>query len=90
MQPFYLLTNLGLFSSYLSGIANTPILLLSILALTGIIFSVLACFGSKFIAGLIHRYGGDKFNNKCPRCAAQGITVYVLPGKHCRRCNQPC
>lgn len=29
-------------------------------------------------------------NNKCPRCAEQGIEQFVMPGKHCPRCNQPC
>lgn len=31
-----------------------------------------------------------KFDNMCPRCAEQGIEQYVLPGKHCPRCTQPC
>ncbi|KAM0805910.1 hypothetical protein BDR22DRAFT_884317 [Usnea florida] len=28
--------------------------------------------------------------HQCPRCAEQGIEQYVLPGKHCPRCNHPC
>ena len=35
-------------------------------------------------------YLENKHSIKCPRCAARGIEVYVLPGKHCPRCNQPC
>ena len=35
-------------------------------------------------------YLENKYRNKCPRCAEKGIEVFVLPGKHCPRCNQPC
>ena len=27
---------------------------------------------------------------RCPRCLEHGEVVWVLPGKHCRRCNCPC
>lgn len=45
---------------------------------------------------ILRGYSGEpvahmpRVNNKCPRCAEQGIEQYVLPGKHCPRCNQPC
>ena len=50
---------------------------------------ILACFALAW--GLFSQYYYDegKLENKCPRCAAEGVRVYVLPGEHCRRCNQP-
>ena len=51
---------------------------------------VLACFALTLIIIFTYEYNPGKWNNKCPRCAEQGIEVYVLPGKHCPRCNQPC
>ena len=51
---------------------------------------ILACFALVLIVFYIYYYDEGKWNNACPRCAEQGITVYVLPGKHCRRCGQPC
>lgn len=90
MQTLSLLTNINLsfFSSYLAEIANTPILLLSILALTGLISLVLACFGVQVIAGYILKMPMPGV--QCPRCEKRGITSIVLPGKHCPRCNCPC
>jgi len=95
MQTTFLLskTNLCFFSSYIADITNayitditnTCILLPFVLDLSGLI---LACFVIAFIAGLICEMG--KYDNACTRCAAKGIKVYVLPGKHCPRCNQPC
>ena len=54
------------------------------------VVSILIWFTLVLIAGLSHKYDEGKWNNKCPRCAEKGIEVYVLPGKHCPRCNQPC
>ena len=51
---------------------------------------VLACFALVLMGGLSYKYNEHKWNNKCPRCAEKGEEVYVLPGKHCPRCNQPC
>ena len=31
-----------------------------------------------------------RYSRRCPRCAEQGIETWVLAGKHCPRCNQPC
>ena len=72
--------------SNLIASAYTLIPLLSVPALTGTI--VLACFGLLLIA--VYTYEMTKWSNTCPRCAEKGITTYVLPGKHCKVCGQPC
>lgn len=70
---------------YLIESINTTVSSISIQDFSGLI---LACFIISFIAAYICVMG--KWDNSCPRCAERGVTVYVLPGKHCRICNQPC
>ena len=50
------------------------------------------------LRGLLFSYAILGFQSKvnkmpdlrCPRCAEQGYEQWVLPGKHCPRCGQPC
>lgn len=70
---------------YLIESINTTVYRISTQDFSGLI---LACFILALIAVYIYEMG--KWNSKCPRCAERGITVYVLPGNHCRICNQPC
>lgn len=51
---------------------------------------MLACFALVLRVFFLYNYNEEKLDNKCPRCAAEGVTVYVLPVKHCPRCGQPC
>ena len=71
--------------SYLIESINTTVSSISIPDLSGLI---LACFILSFIAAYICEMG--RLGNLCPRCAERGVEVYVLPGKHCPICNQPC
>ncbi|PHH89263.1 hypothetical protein CDD83_6382 [Cordyceps sp. RAO-2017] len=27
---------------------------------------------------------------RCPKCFAQGVEVWVIPGKNCKECGTPC
>ena len=76
------------FSFCLADIINTPLLLVSILGLTGLISLVLACFGHQIIADYILKMPMPGV--RCPRCLEHNIEQWVLPGKHCPRCNCPC
>ena len=73
MQILSLFTNinLSLFSSYLVEISNISVVLLSILALIGLISLVLACFGLQVIPGYTHKMPMPGV--RCPRCAERNI-----------------
>ena len=58
-------------------------------SITDFVGLILASFTLVLMVIYTYNYDEGKFDNKYLRYAEQGITVYVLPGKHCRRCEQP-
>ena len=48
----------------------------------------LACFLTAIVIDYVRKMPMPGI--KCPRCLARGIVQWVLPGKHCPSCNNPC
>ncbi len=57
-----------------------------------ILFVGIYCYISEplLCEGLFDLFDGLMPGVRCPKCAESGIETWVLPGKHCSKCNYPC